>query len=94
MAVTTAIEGIWEKVAVLLQPPMFDASRINVIKKEHDGEFIRANSMLQQWSSNYDDKATNQQIILAMCQAGLVDKAGKIFGREFVQAVHPNSPGT
>ena len=78
--VMRVIEGTWEKVAVLLQPRMFDTGRITVIKKESDSEFMRASTMLQQWCSMYDDKAANQKIIVAMCKTGLVNRTCEIFG--------------
>ena len=85
--VTRQIEAFWEKIALLLEPRMFDGGRITVIKKEHDSEFTRANAMLQQWSDKFDSEATRRQLIVAMCKAELVAQVRTVFGQELVDDV-------
>ena len=79
--VTRQIEASWEKIALLLEPRMFDGGRITVIKKEHDREFTRANAMLQQWSDKFDSEATRRQL------AELVAQVRTVFGQELVDYV-------
>lgn len=86
---TKAIEGKWKEIANWLAPETFNPDRITVIQREQDTEFMRATSMLQQWRSRYDRQATNKEIISALCNVGLVDKARQIFGQDLVEAVEP-----
>ena len=89
--VTIQIEASWEKIALLLEPRMFDGGRITVIKKEHDSEFTRANAMLQQWSDKFDRTASRRQLIVAMCKAELVAQVRTVFGQELVDYVQRQS---
>lgn len=77
VAATSAIEDVWEKLALVLKPQMFDKGSIRVIKREDDSEFTRANTMLQKWANNVDKLATRRQLILAMCAVKESAKARK-----------------
>ena len=79
--VAKQIESVWDQVALHLDPE----SRIKVIRREHlhDGEFIRANAMLQQWSSKFAGQATRRQIIVAMYKAELLAEALAVFDRDY-----------
>jgi hypothetical protein len=75
------IEPVWDEVATFLDAGLFTAGCITVIKKNHlhDGEFIRANTMLQQWSNAKHKGATRGRIIKAMDSVGLRADARAVF---------------
>jgi hypothetical protein len=78
--VAREIEAVWSHIATYLDPDMFTAAKISVIRQDlRATEFMNAKAMLEKWTQNHDIKATRRRLIKAMYDNDLIAEARKVF---------------
>lgn len=80
--VAKEVQAVWPDFATHLDPYMFTAAGISVIRRNsglHPSEFMCAKVMLEKWAQNQDRKATRRRLIKAMYDNDLIPEARKVF---------------
>ena len=90
VSVAQKISGSWEVLAINLAPAFFDRNRVTVIRKSDPYDMVsQATFMLEQWSENFDAKATCRVLITALCKSLKRAVAANVFGAALVDYVQP-----
>lgn len=77
----------WEMFAAFLAPDVFTAAAIELIDTDYRKSFLRAQAVLEKWSSKFNKEATCGVLIAALLDVDLKAQACEVFGIELVNFV-------
>ena len=90
-AVAREVRTRWQVFVLCLSSGLFSINKIRTIEDGNRSDlFVQTRTALDQWSTEFNDKAVRRSVIETLCKIQLRSQANAVFGRDLVDHVCPS----